>query len=68
MSDLVTVATFGSVVEAELAKERLANAGIPALVADEAAGGVMPYLASSSGVRVQVAQENADRAREILAE
>jgi hypothetical protein len=64
--DLVTVGTFSSVLEAELAKERLASEGIAALVADGGAGGVMPFLASSSGVRVQVAESEAERAKEIL--
>lgn len=66
MSDLVTVGTFSSVVEAEMVKERLESEGIHALVADEAAGGVMPFVASSSGVRVQVREADAARAREIL--
>ncbi len=65
--DLVTVATCVSVVEAEIVKGRLEAEGIPAFVADEAGGGVMPFIASSSGVRVQVAREDEARAREVLA-
>jgi hypothetical protein len=64
--ELVTVATFSSVIEADMAKERLESEGISALVADAGGGGVMPFLASSSGVRVQVAEGEAERAREIL--
>jgi len=65
--ELVTVATFSSVLEAEMAKERLESEGVAALVADGGAGGVMPFLASSSGVRVQVAETEVERAKEILA-
>jgi hypothetical protein len=64
--ELVTVATFSSVLEAEMAKERLESEGIAALVADGGAGGVMPFIASSSGVRVQVAETEVERAKEIL--
>ncbi len=66
MDELLTVATFPDVAEAELAKERLESEGIRAFVLDAQAGGVMPYLAQSGGVRVQVAHEDAVRAREVL--
>jgi hypothetical protein len=67
MDELVTVATFSQVAEAELAKERLESEGITAFVPDALAGGVMPYLAQSGGVRVQVKAEDAERAKEVLA-
>jgi len=67
MHDLVTVATFPDVAEAELAKERLKLEGIQAFVIDAAAVGVMPYLANAmGGVRVQVDPGDAARAKEIL--
>jgi hypothetical protein len=66
MDELVTVATFPDVAEAELAKERLESEGINAFVPDALAGGVMPYLAQSTGVRVQVKADDAERAREVL--
>ena len=65
-SDLVTVAAFADVAEAELAKERLELEGIRAFVIGAQTAGVMPYLASSSGVRVQVGPTDRLRAREIL--
>ncbi len=64
--ELVTVATFPDVAEAELARERLELDGVQAFVIDALGGGVMPYIAGSTGVRVQVPREQADRAREIL--
>jgi hypothetical protein len=66
--DWITIGTYGSVVEAEIVKGRLETEGIRAIVADETAGGVMPFLAGSAGVRVQVEESDVDRARTILAE
>lgn len=67
MEEPVTVASFPDVAEAELAKERLELEGIVAFVVDAQTAGVMPYLTSSTGgVRVQVRQRDAARAREVL--
>jgi hypothetical protein len=67
--DLVTVAAFADVPEAQLAKERLELEGIPAFVADAQVSGVMPFLTSATGgVRVQVKPEDVERAKEILGE
>jgi hypothetical protein len=68
MDELVTVASFADVAEAELARERLENEGIRAFVVGAQTAGVMPYLVSAStGVRVQVEPKNLERAKEILA-
>src|SRR5262249_42074332 len=68
MDDLVTVASFPDVAEAELAKERLEIEGIRAFVVGAQTAGVMPYLASATGgVRVQVQPKDIERAKEILA-
>jgi hypothetical protein len=66
MDELVTVATFPDVAEAELAKERLELEGVRAFVIGAQTAGVMPYLASSNGVRVQVEAKDHLKAREIL--
>jgi hypothetical protein len=66
MDELVTVVTYADVAEAELAKERLEGEGIRAFVLDAQAGGVMPFIAQSTGVRVQVEPADLERAREIL--
>jgi len=67
MDELVTVATFPDVAEAQLARERLSLDGVEAFVIDALTGGVMPFLTSSTGgIRVQVAAGDAQRAREIL--
>ena len=65
--DLVTVATFPDVAQAELARERLELEGVQAFVLDEQTGGVMPFMVGSiGGIRVQVAPGDAEKAREIL--
>jgi hypothetical protein len=67
MDDLITIASFTDVAEAELARERLELEGIRAFVVDAQTAGVMPYLTSSTGgVRVQIQQQDLERAREIL--
>jgi Putative prokaryotic signal transducing protein len=66
-ADLVTVASFPDVSEAELARERLELEGIRAFVIGAQTAGVMPYLAGAGGgVAVQVAPADVERAREIL--
>ncbi len=66
--ELVTVATFPDVAEAQLAQERLGSEGIRAFVIDAQTAGVMPFLTGSTGgVRLQVSAEKAAQAREILA-
>ena len=65
--DLVTIATFPDLPEAELAKERLENEGIRAFVLHENTAGVMPFLGGSSGgIAVQVGTADVERAREVL--
>jgi hypothetical protein len=65
--DLVTIATFPDVPEAELAKERLQLEGIDAWVFAENTAGLMPFLnPATGGIRLQVEPKDADRAREIL--
>jgi hypothetical protein len=66
MDELVTVATFSDIAEAELARERLELEGVRAFVLDAQTAGVMPYLTGSTGIRLQVEPASADLAREIL--
>jgi hypothetical protein len=64
-----TIATFGEPIEAHLAKARLEAAGIPAFIADENSVGVAWHLTVAlGGVKLQVADENADEARSVLAD
>jgi hypothetical protein len=66
MDELMTVATFHDVPQAELARERLELEGIRAFVIGAQSAGVMPFLPDSSGIRVQVEPKDLERAREIL--
>lgn len=65
-NELVTIASFPDLPEAELAKERLESESIPAFVLHEGSAGVLPGVATVSGVKVQVSASDAARAREIL--
>ena len=67
MDELVTVASFADVAEAELAKERLELEGVRAFVIGGQTAGVMPFLANAGGmVRVQVDPKDTRRAKDIL--
>ncbi len=66
--DLMTVATFSNLAEAGLAKERLENEGVMALVLEGVAGGVMPYLfqGGPQSIHLRVREEDLVTAREVL--
>lgn len=64
---LVTVAAFNSPVEADLARSRLTEAGIPASLADETTAGNFWVLVNAvGGVKLQVWEDDLARARETL--
>jgi Putative prokaryotic signal transducing protein len=66
--DLVTIATFSSTVEGEIAKSRLESEGIASFLGNELASGMMPFLGPGlGGVSLHVKSEDAARAKEILA-
>jgi hypothetical protein len=65
--DLVVVHTFGSELEADLAKSALEAAGIDAVVEGDSVGGMRPHVAwAGAGFKVIVRVEDADAARTIL--
>ena len=69
MSDeLVTVATFSTVAEAQLAQERLNQEGIRSVTGDAMTAGLLPTMGTGlgSGIRLQVNGADALRARDIL--
>jgi DNA-directed RNA polymerase subunit RPC12/RpoP len=63
--DLVTLLTFGSAVEAHLAKGRLEMEGIESFVADEYAAATFG-LSQTDGIRLQVRESDMGRALEIM--
>lgn len=64
--ELVTVASFGDRVNAELARGLLEMEGIASMVSADDAGGMRPALQLTQGVRLIVRASDAERAREIL--
>jgi len=63
---MITIATYRNLMSAELAKTRLEVCDIKAIIAD-AFSYTLGYGSIIGGVRLQVADEEAGRAREILA-
>ena len=67
MTELVTVATFGEVLEAQMCRATLIAGGVRAFVADEHVSTLNPhYVGAASGIRVQVRRLDVERALEIL--
>ncbi len=65
---LLLVASFSKPEEAHLLRLRLEAGGVPAHVQDENAAHQGWLLPNTVGVRLMIEEEDADRAREILAE
>ena len=64
---MITVANCLTLDEAMGLRTRLESAGIPVFIPDEATASVAPYLLMTrSGVRVQVLEEHADEARQLM--
>src|SRR4051812_5239965 len=67
--DLMTVASFGSPVEAQIARNRLEAEGIPAVLGDDGAVNMLGFTTGALGaVKLLVASADVRRAREILAD
>jgi hypothetical protein len=65
---LAVVQSFGSQFEAELAKGVLEQAGIPAITQGDTAGRMREHLAwSGAGFKILVREDDAARARDVLA-
>jgi hypothetical protein len=64
----VTVATFGNAPEAHMARSRLESEGISAFLMDELAPTTWGLMNAPGGVRLQVAEKDAVRARVFLAD
>ena len=63
---LVVVGVYSSELEAQLAEAQLRTAGIECRLQKDDAGGLVPNLDLSRGIKLQVLPDDADRAREIL--
>ncbi|MEA2164706.1 MAG: hypothetical protein QOK37_2833 [Thermoanaerobaculia bacterium] len=62
---LVTLTTFRNTQDASLAKAVLEDEGVPAFLGDENVSSIAPYM-SPMGVKLQVADDDFDRAQGIL--
>jgi hypothetical protein len=66
---LVTVATFGGPIEANLAKNCLESAGVNAFLADEEAAAMAWHLTNAfGGIKLQVREQDAEEALAVLVE
>jgi Putative prokaryotic signal transducing protein len=64
---LVVIQSYGSRLEADLAKGALEDAGIPAMVQADTAGGLREHLAwSGAGFKILVREEEATAALHVL--
>ena len=66
MDELVTIRTFGSRAEADLARSFLEAFGIECVVAADDCGGQRPALLMGRGVRLLGRSEDLERAEEAL--
>lgn len=67
MANLVTVSSYPSRIEAEVAKGLLESNGIKSAITADDAGGMEPYpMSNSYGVRLKVSEEDFEKAQEIL--
>lgn len=66
-ANLVVVRSFGTQMEADMAKSALASTGIAALIQADSAGGMRPHLGwSTGGYKVLVREDDAAEARDVL--
>jgi len=66
-ADLVVVHSFGTQMEADMAKSALASAGIACMIQADSAGGLRPHIAwASGGFKVLVRDDDLEEARRVL--
>jgi len=62
---MITITTYYYMMDAELAKSRLEDNGIQAFIADDAMCS-LGYIVAVGGIRLQVPEEDVERAKAIL--
>src|SRR5262245_47941320 len=65
-ADLRTAARFSDLIEAELARNRLSDEGVNAVIANDITTNVMGLGLTSGGIELLVPAEELDRAQEML--
>lgn len=64
---LITLTTFPTRIEAEIAKSRLETAGIKAMISADDAGGMLPTpFAYTAGTELTVREQDVEQAKAIL--
>jgi hypothetical protein len=64
---LIVIKTFDNPIQAHLEKNRLVDAGVPAMLSDEHLVGMNWALSNAvGGIRIHVAADHAAKAKEIL--
>ena len=63
-----TIATAGTIQEAQALKFKLASFGIESFIPDETSATLLPGISTPEGVKVQVEEKDAELALEKLAE
>ena len=67
--ELITIATFGNAVAADLARMRLESRGVQCFLADEQTATMFPQLSHTiGGIRLQVKESHVEKAVAILRE
>lgn len=65
-SRLATLRTFSSEIDADIARQHLESAGIPAFVRKDDIGGLQPAFQTQIGVFLEVREHDAKTAEQIL--
>lgn len=68
MNDFVLAAVCDSRIKADFIKVYLEDAGIEAIIQADDAGGVLPQLSFSNGVKILVPEEDLEDAKKIIAQ
>lgn len=68
IDDLVLLATYSNDMDADLAKGHIESAGIEAVIIKDDAGGMLPPLQKTEGVKLMVTRSNSEKATIILQE
>ena len=63
---LVSIRSFASEMDAEIARQHLESAGIQAFVRKDDQGGMQPWLQTAQGVFLQVHEKDKQKAEEVL--
>jgi hypothetical protein len=64
--EIVVLRVFDNELEAQMAQQRLQDAGVPTFTFKDDGGGMEPHLQRTNGVRLVLNSADAERAEDIL--